>query len=240
MIPLLGSSAPQVSTLAVSALAGLSSTRECAAAISESGSIQKVAAIMSSTQVIPSFYLSFCIQFKNSLQDLIIKVHCATIFMQVAHHPELRAPIATPTNLHLLIDSLFVAGSPLQAIAATALSLVSDEGNAAKNIFTLGGLLGLVPLLSASHEAPTRVAAATTITNLARFYPPSRESILHSEDGAGLGLILAILAAPTNATTENKVSGMREKEREVGRLLTSAAVILRTFIDFGITGDGFS
>jgi hypothetical protein len=126
--------------------------------------------------------------------------------MQVAHHPEFRAPISTPTNLHLLIDSLFATGSPLQAIAATALSLVSDDGNAAKNIFTLGGLQGLVPLLSASHEAVTRVAAATTITNLARYYPPSRESILLSEDGAGLGLILAILASNTNAISENKVS----------------------------------
>eukprot|EP00026_Physarum_polycephalum_P000300 Phypoly_transcript_00300.p1 GENE.Phypoly_transcript_00300~~Phypoly_transcript_00300.p1 ORF type:complete len:1780 (+),score=292.27 Phypoly_transcript_00300:209-5341(+) len=191
LIPLLSSSSPQVSSLAVSALAGLSSTNECAAALAETGSIQKIGTIMSSAQ------------------DLIIKVHCATIFMQVAHHPEFRAPIATPTNLHLLIDALFASGSPLQAIAATALSLVSDDGNAAKNIFTLGGLQGLVPLLSASHEAVTRVAAATTITSLARYYPPSRESILHSEDGAGLGLILAILATNSNSPTENKPTSVR-------------------------------
>lgn len=144
--------------------------------------------------------------------------------MQVAHHPELRTPISTPTNLHLLIDSLFAAGSPLQSIAATALSLVSDESNAAKNIFTLGGLLGLVPLLSASHEAATRVAAATTITNLARYYPPSRESILHSEDGAGLGLVLAILAAPANATTD-KVSITRVGKRdEIANCAQSSSV----------------
>lgn len=51
LIPLLSSSAPQVSSLAVSALAGLSATTECATAIAESGSIQKVASIMSTTQV---------------------------------------------------------------------------------------------------------------------------------------------------------------------------------------------
>lgn len=136
---------------------------------------------------------------------MVIKVHAATIMMQVANHPTLRAPLSTPTNLHLLVDSLFATGSPLQFIAAHSLSLLSDETNAAKNIFTLGGLVGIVPLLSASHEPATRVAAATTITNLAKFYPPSRESILHSEDGAGLGLILAILAAPVTAAKESKV-----------------------------------
>lgn len=51
LIPLLGSSAPQVSSLAVSALAGLAETKECAAALAESGSIPKVANIMSSAQV---------------------------------------------------------------------------------------------------------------------------------------------------------------------------------------------
>lgn len=51
LIPLLSSSAPQVSSLAVSALAGLAATNECATALAESGSIPKVATIMSSTQV---------------------------------------------------------------------------------------------------------------------------------------------------------------------------------------------
>lgn len=51
LIPLLSSSAPQVSALAVSALAGLSATTECATALAESGSIQKIASIMSTAQV---------------------------------------------------------------------------------------------------------------------------------------------------------------------------------------------
>lgn len=185
MLPLLSSSAPQVSALAISALAGLAATHECAAAIVESGSINKIVSIMAGTE------------------DINIKIHAVSIFTQVAQHDALRPLLATPTLLHLLIDALFAAGTPLPSLASRALALLSTEdASAAKNVFTLGGLQGLVPLLSAAQDATTRVAAATAISNMARLYPPSRASILHSEDGAGLGLILAILAAPANAAAE--------------------------------------
>ncbi len=63
LLPLLSSTQPEVVSLAISALAGLSATLECATALVESGAIANVITIMSSSQV-PHLFI-FCL--KNKL-----------------------------------------------------------------------------------------------------------------------------------------------------------------------------
>jgi uncharacterized membrane protein len=70
-------------------------------------------------------------------------------------------------------------------------------------VFENGGLLALVPLLSANQQPHVRATAALAISNLARLYPPSRAAILHSEDGKGVGFILGILTTPLALTVSD-------------------------------------
>ncbi|KAF2073024.1 hypothetical protein CYY_005670 [Polysphondylium violaceum] len=108
-----------------------------------------------------------------------------------------------------MFDLLFSENPNHKNAACKTIALLATDATTAKFVTENGGLIGLVPLLSASQDEMTQLSSSMALVNLVKNHPESKSEILTStsEDGSpGISSIIKILGGAGDSDAEKQHS----------------------------------
>ncbi|KAN0016395.1 hypothetical protein ACTFIU_006362 [Dictyostelium citrinum] len=133
---------------------------------------------------------------------------CETIF-NLGSNNQCRSRICEDNQIiPQIIFILLLSTNPnYHSVACKTLALLVTNANVAKQVVELGGVIGLGPLLSNKTDEITRISASVALTNLAKYYNPSRVEILttvnESNEPCLLEYINILSNKPPQSNSEN-------------------------------------
>ncbi|KAM9968230.1 hypothetical protein ACTFIW_002667 [Dictyostelium discoideum] len=134
---------------------------------------------------------------------------CETIF-NLGSNNQCRGSICQENQIiPQIIFILLLSTNPnYHSVACKTLALLVTNDVIAKQVVELGGVIGLGPLLSNKTDEITRISASVALTNLAKYYNPSRVEILITVNENNEPCLLEYIKIlsnkpPQSNTTEN-------------------------------------